>query len=83
MSNFEKIRGVIEAEIAEAETYEGIRRSKHYLVLAQTLRWYVDWCLDEVEQEGCNALKLANTLWGKEGDKYTEEEMKGFGFVLE
>ena len=62
MSNCEKIMEAIDAEIAEAETYEGIRRSKRYLVLAQTLRWYVNLCLDEVEQEGCNALKLANTL---------------------
>jgi hypothetical protein len=30
----------------------------------------------------CNALKLANTLWDKEGDKYTVEQMEKWGFVL-
>lgn len=30
--------------------------------------------------EDCKALKLGNTLYDKDGDKYTEEEMEGFGF---
>lgn len=30
----------------------------------------------------CKALKLANTLWDKQGDKYTEEEMEKWGFSL-
>ena len=30
----------------------------------------------------CNALKLANTLWDKDGNKYTIEEMFDFGFEL-
>lgn len=32
--------------------------------------------------KNCNALKLANTMWDKEGEKYTTEEMEEFGFEL-
>lgn len=32
--------------------------------------------------KNCDALKLANTIWDKSGDKYTNEEMKEFGFAL-
>lgn len=30
----------------------------------------------------CNATKLANTFWDKEGDKYTVEQMEEWGFSL-
>jgi hypothetical protein len=32
--------------------------------------------------KNCNALKLARTMWNKEGEKYTIEEMDSFGFAL-
>jgi len=28
----------------------------------------------------CDMLKLANTMWNKEGEKYTEKEMWDMGF---
>ena len=28
----------------------------------------------------CNAVKLANTLWDKDGEKYSDDEMSDFGF---
>lgn len=30
----------------------------------------------------CNATKLSNTLWDKEGEQYTEEQMDEWGFCL-
>lgn len=30
----------------------------------------------------CHARKLRNTIDSKDGDKYTEEEMKAWGFTL-
>lgn len=30
----------------------------------------------------CNALKLANTIWNKDGEQYTREEMEKMGFEL-
>ena len=52
----------------------------------------------EIEQEGadcvvtiygetkriknCKALKLANTMWNKDSEHYTKEEMEEFGFEL-
>ena len=32
--------------------------------------------------KNCKALKLANTMWDKEGEKYTEEEMRSFGLEV-
>ena len=32
--------------------------------------------------KNCKALKLANTMWNKEGEKYTKEEMDSFGLVV-
>ena len=32
--------------------------------------------------KNCNALKLANTMWDKESEKYTNAEMEEFGFEL-
>ena len=32
--------------------------------------------------KNCNALKLANTIWAKEGEKYTKEKMEAFGFGI-
>ena len=30
--------------------------------------------------KSCNAMKLACTLWNKDGEKYTPQEMDDFGF---
>lgn len=30
----------------------------------------------------CHAQKLKDTMDDKDGDKYTDEEMKGWGFIL-
>ena len=35
---------------------------------------------DKMKEVNCDILKLANTIWNKEGEKYTEEEMFNFGF---
>ena len=32
--------------------------------------------------KNCNALKLANALYDKDGEKYSDEEMYNFGFKL-
>lgn len=32
--------------------------------------------------KNCKALKLANTMWDKDGEKYTKEEMEEFGFGI-
>lgn len=32
--------------------------------------------------ENCNAFKLANTMWNKGTDHYTDEEMQEFGFEI-
>jgi hypothetical protein len=44
-----------------------------------------DDCLVAIGDEAkivknCNAMKLACTLWNKDGEKYTPEEMHDFGF---
>ena len=35
---------------------------------------------NETKEIECDVIKLANTMWNKSGDKYTEEEMLKMGF---
>ena len=35
---------------------------------------------NEEREVKCNMFKLANTLWNKSGEKYTEKEMNKMGF---
>jgi len=37
---------------------------------------------DEVREVDADVMKLARTMFNKEGDKYTEEEMWEMGFEL-
>ena len=36
---------------------------------------------NEEREIECDQIKLARTIWNKQGDKYTEEEMFEMGFI--